>query len=249
MLEPISHQHPAYLALKDLAGSSNFQLADPERWTTDFSRQGSLKEAAVLILFGVLDDQPATCTVAENSSVGEDLDLLIVVRAESLRHHAGQPAFPGGKVDPQDYLTAQHTGKSVSTVAALREAVEETGLDPEGVEVLGELAPLPLAVSNFMVTPVLAWWKSSSPVQVQDANESALVLRVPVADLLNPQQRHTAYVKRGTTTHKSPAFTVPASGETFVIWGFTGIVLDRLFDTLGWSQPWDSKKRKPAPLN
>ena len=69
-------------------------------------------------------------------------------------------------------------------------------------------------------------------VGVVDTNESALIARVPVRDLLNPANRHTAYVKRGRITHKIPAFEVVHShGDArveFTVWGFTAIVLDKI---------------------
>lgn len=112
------------------------------------------KEAAVLILFGVLDDSPSTGEFEGcPENVGADLDMLLLVRAATLRAHAGQPAFPGGKIDPEDYALAESTGEPVAHIAALREAVEETGLDPAGVQVLGQLRTLPLPISDFMVTP------------------------------------------------------------------------------------------------
>lgn len=143
---------------------------------------------------------------------------------------------------------AETTGEPVAHIAALREAVEETGLDPAGVQILGQLHTLPLPISNFMVTPVIGWWNSPVPVEVVDHNESALIARVPVRDLLNPANRHTAYVKRGRTSHRTPAFEVRMpGGEEFTVWGFTAILLDRIFDSLGWTVPWDTKKMRPAP--
>ena len=159
----------------------------------------------MLILFGVLDNSPSTGEFEGcPENVGADLDVLLLVRAATLRAHAGQPAFPGGKIDPEDYALAESTGEPVAHIAALREAVEETGLDPAGVQVLGQLRTLPLPISDFMVTPVIGWWNSPVPVSVVDRNESALIARVPVRDLLNPANRHTAYVKRGRTSHRTP---------------------------------------------
>jgi len=156
-------------------------------------------------------------------------------------------------IDPEDYALAETTGEPVAHIAALREAVEETGLDPAGVQILGQLHTLPLPISNFMVTPVIGWWNSPVPVEVVDHNESALIARVPVRDLLNPANRHTAYVKRGRITHKTPAFEVAHSGSDarveFTVWGFTAIVLDKIFDALTWTVPWDASVLKPAPAS
>lgn len=246
-------KHIAYDELAALAARADLKVPEEQNWRIGEIDSSSVQSAAVLVLFGVLDDAPATSSVAAGECgehVGADLDVLIVVRASTLRKHAGQPAFPGGKIDPEDFEVAASTGRPVEHVAALREAVEETGLDPAGVKILGSLEEMPLPVSNFMVTPVLAWWNSTSTVEAQDFNESSLVLRVPVADLLNPDNRHTAQVTRGRVKHNSPAFTVVTDqspeGE-FVIWGFTGIILDQLFSELGWEVPWNRNDKRPAP--
>ena len=214
-------QHPAQQALAALAeGSVEF---DVQALLRSAPASPLSKEAAVLILFGVLDNSPSTGEFEGcPENVSADLDVLLLVRAATLRSHAGQPAFPGGKIDPEDYVLAATTGEPVAYIAALREAVEETGLDPAGVQILGQLHTLPLPISNFMVTPVIGWWNSPVPV--------------------------TAYVKRGRTSHRTPAFEVRMpGGEEFTVWGFTAILLDRIFDSLGWTVPWDTKKMRPAP--
>ncbi|MFE7631189.1 NUDIX hydrolase [Kocuria sp. NPDC057446] len=230
------------------------QMEDREPW-----RIGQIDEnyrrSAVLILFGVLDDLPSRA--AEHAEgVGRDLDVLLVQRAATLRSHPGQVAFPGGRLDPEDgdlheVLTVPGGEVSAAHVrAAVREAEEETGLDPRGVEVLGALAPVPLPVSNHLVTPVLGWWRDVSPVDVVDHAESSLVFRVPVLDLIDPANRHCATVTRGRQTYRSPAFTVPVAGtaSTVTVWGFTGVLLDRLLSALGWAVPWDAGRLLPAPL-
>jgi len=82
---------------------------------------------------------------------------------------------------------------------------------------------------------MLGWWASPSPVRVVDYGESAQVFRIPVRDLLDPVNRVTATVSRGGRTFSSPAFAV----NGVLVWGFTGIILDGLFDQLGWAVPWD----------
>ena len=247
-------EHPALTELRNLADRTDVRIADEHNWRIGEIDPATVRRAAVLVLFGVLDDVPASSAtgqgLGEQDDVATDLDVLIVVRAATLRKHAGQPAFPGGKIDPEDYVEARERNMPVEHVAALREAVEETGLDPTGVQILGSLDEMPLPVSNFMVTPVLAWWNSTSTVAAQDTNESSLVLRVPVRDLLNPANRHMAQVRRGNVRHNSPAFTVASESSPegqFVIWGFTGIILDRLFRELGWAVDWDKSDRRPAP--
>ncbi|PYI66150.1 coenzyme A pyrophosphatase [Arthrobacter livingstonensis] len=190
------------------------------------------RPAAVLLLFGALDDVPAASLEPLASA---DLDLLLVERSATLTNHPGQVAFPGGGVDPMD---------SSVVAAALREAMEETGLDPSGVEILGMLPEVPVPVSNFIVTPVLGWWARQSPVDVVDYGESAQVFRVPVRDLLDPDNRVTATLERSGQTYRGPAFAV----NGLVVWGFTAGILTHVFDELGWSVPWDASREIPAPL-
>ena len=123
------------------------------------------RRGAVLMLFGEGGDGP---------------DLLLTERAHDMRSHPGQVSFPGGSVDETD---------PSPEAAALREAEEETGLDPAGVEVFATLPELWLPPSNFAVTPVLGWWREESPVDVVDPAEVHAVYRVPIAHLLDPAHR------------------------------------------------------------
>lgn len=216
------------------AASALAQLVDlcerpPERWpgsTGPLHPSADPRPAAVLVLFGVLD---AISSNATGTPVARDLDVLLLRRASTLTNHAGQVAFPGGRIDAQDAGPVH---------AALREAVEETGLDPAGVEPLGTLPPLALAVSNHLVTPVPAWWERPTPVVAVDHAETVDVYRVPVADLLYPDNRGSTDHVRAGRTWRAPAFVV---GDV-VVWGFTAIVLDRMFDALTWTRPWDQHR-------
>lgn len=235
-------QRPALAALQELAERAPSIARPEDSWPMGQMDPGTVKEAAVLVLMGVLDAAPAQNTGC--GTVASDLDLLVLVRSDALRHHAGQPALPGGRIDPEDYSEAARTGRTVQQVAALREAVEETGLQAEGVRLLGQLPAVDLPVSNYRVTPVLGWWDLPTPVEAVDRNESTLVVRVPVADLLNPANRLTMTVTRGRIRHKSPAFEVTGDFAPFTIWGFTGNLLSRVFEELGWEEPWDKKRTR-----
>ncbi|GAA1795569.1 NUDIX hydrolase [Agromyces lapidis] len=188
-----------------------------------------LRDAAVLVLFGVLDELPSDHE-AHDRAVPRDLDVLLLARAETLRSHAGQVAFPGGRVDPDDRGPID---------AALREAREETGLDSDGVEVLGALPSIPVPYSGHLVTPVLGWWRAQSPVGVVDVGESSAVFRTPVADLVNPANRYTTVARRAGQEWRGPGFLPTVAGQQHLVWGFTGLVLDRMLDRLGWAEPWD----------
>lgn len=192
------------------------------------------RSAAVLILFGVLD-AVASQHQADAAAVSRDLDVLLLARASTLRSHPGQIAFPGGRVDG---------GDASVIAAALREAQEETGLDPAGVDVLGVLETVPLAYSQHEVTPVLGWWQHPSPVRVVDEAESSAVFRAPVADLLAPSNRGVTVIRRDGQEWRGPGFLV---GE-HLVWGFTGMLLDGLFERLGWTEDWDRGRVLPLQL-
>ncbi|AKZ57139.1 hypothetical protein SAM23877_4094 [Streptomyces ambofaciens ATCC 23877] len=191
---------------------------------------GAGRQSAVLILFGGGE------SAAEDgrSGAGRGPELLLMERAGTLRSHAGQPAFPGGALDPED---GDPQGEGPLR-AALREAEEETGLDPAGVQLFGVLPKLYIPVSGFVVTPVLAWWREPSPVGAVDPNETARVFTVPVADLTDPANRVTTIHPSG---HRGPAFLV----ESALVWGFTAGVIDRLLHFAGWERPWDREKQVP----
>lgn len=189
---------------------------------------GAARPASVLVLFGVLDDLPSDHAAAAGA-VHRDLDVLLLARATTLRSHAGQVAFPGGRAEPGEDAVA----------AALREAVEETGLDPAGVDVLGTFDPLPMPVSNHLVTPVLGWWAKPTPVRVVDVAESSHVFRACVADLLDPTNRRTVVLRREGRTYRGPGFLVRDGDAEHLVWGFTAGILDALFEQLGWNEPWD----------
>ncbi len=201
-------------------------------WRLPGDLDRSARRSAVLLLFGVLDGVPAS---RHSAAVPDDLDVLLTRRSPTLTHHPGQVSFPGGGIDPDD---------DGPVAAALREAVEETGLDPSGVEVLGTLPELPVTASGNIVTPVVAWWTRPSAVAATDPAETVDVFRVPVADLIAPANRATSVLRRSGTTYRGPAFLV----ADVLVWGFTAFVLDRLLDDLAWAGPWDPAREVPVIL-
>jgi 8-oxo-dGTP pyrophosphatase MutT (NUDIX family) len=220
---------------------------------------GHLRRSAVLILFGERANPSGPVAVSGTAAssgvsgtaaraavsgtaassggglstrVVPDIDVLLTERASTLRSHAGQVAFPGGRIDPGDAGPA---------AAALREAQEETGLEPSGVEVVAQLAEVYLPPSDYAVTPVLGWWHTPSPVGVMDPAEVARVVRVPVPALVDPANRFRAVHPSGFV---GPAFGV--SG--LFVWGFTAGLLDRVLHLTGWERPWDHDRLQSVPM-
>lgn len=176
-----------------------------------------LRESAVLVLFG---------------EGGQGPDVLLLRRSDDLRHHPGQPAFPGGGIDPTD---------AGPEAAALREAQEETGLDPDGVDLLVTMQQLFIPPSGNLVTPVIGWWREPSEVAPVDPVEVAAVARVPIAELVDPANR---VMVKHPFRYDSPGFKVAG----MLVWGFTAGILDQLLRIAGWEQPWDRSVEEPFPI-
>jgi 8-oxo-dGTP pyrophosphatase MutT (NUDIX family) len=196
--------------LDAVAGSA---AQDFSRWAPP-ARGG--RESAVLVLFGAGEAGP---------------DLLFIERSADLREHAGQPAFPGVAADPGDAGPA---------ATALREAAEETGLDPDGVDVLAVLPSLWLPPTGFVVAPVLAFWREPCGVAAVDPAEVAAVARVPVRELADPANRVRLRHPSGVV---GPAF----EARGLLVWGFTAGLVDRLLAFGGWERPWDHERYGTLP--
>lgn len=158
-------------------------------------------------------------------------DVLLTARSSTLRSHAGQPAFPGGRAEPGEDAVA----------TALREAEEETGLDPASVVPAAWLPQLYLSPSDSLVRPVLGFWREPGPVSPVDPAETAAVARVPLTELVDPANRGRVRLRNG---YAGVAFSV----ADMVVWGFTAGLLDLLLELGGWAVPWDMDRllRLPA---
>ncbi|WP_067171438.1 NUDIX hydrolase [Microtetraspora niveoalba] len=193
---------------------------------------GAGRRAAVLLLFGQGPSGP---------------DVLLIQRSSNGRRHAGQPAFPGGGVDP---------GDDGPVGAALREAQEETGLDPGGVEVVGTMPELYVWRSDNRVTPVLGWWRTPSAVHAASPDEVESVERIPIAELVDPANRLLLrYPGARAMPEEDPSRTYagePAGAPAFrvrglLVWGFTAGVLDRVLAMSGFARPWDLSRVEDLP--
>ena len=149
---------------------------------------------------------------------GGALHVILTKRSSALKHHPGQVAFPGGKVDPSD---------ADVTAAALREAHEEIGLSPANVTVLGYL-PTHDTVTNFRVTPVVG--RVLAPFQVRpEAGEVAEVFSVPLSHLADPAN----YSQQGRRWQGRTRYYYTVPWGPFYIWGATARICRVLADRLG----------------
>jgi 8-oxo-dGTP pyrophosphatase MutT (NUDIX family) len=143
--------------------------------------------------------------------------VVLTKRSSALKHHPGQVAFPGGKVEDTD---------ADETHAALREAEEEIGLSPELVTVLGTL-PSHETVTGFSVTPVVSIVPSDF-VARPDKSEVAEVFSVPLEHLLRPE--NYSVQSRRWRGERRFFFTVPWG--PYYIWGATARILRALADRM-----------------
>lgn len=165
------------------------------------------RQSAVLLLFAEDQDGPY---------------VLLTERSHTMRSHPGQVSFPGGKVDAGE----------TAIEAALREAYEEVGLQPDSVDILGVLPTLWVPPSNFSVTPVVGWCADPSSVNVKSVAEVHAIHKARITDLADPQWHVRVHSPR------APGFVMPGiligENRDVILWGFTGGVIYKFFAYLGW---------------
>lgn len=158
---------------------------------------------------------------------GQELQLILTRRHDGLHEHPGQISFPGGRRDGQDLHPA---------VTALREAREEIGLVPHGVEVLGTL-PAYLTASHYLVVPVVAL---VPPQRLQpQPGEVSEVFEVPLAFLMNPAHHQRRLWEQppaapGAAVFRREFFSMPyeRGGKRYFIWGATAAMIRNLYRLL-----------------
>ncbi len=150
--------------------------------------------------------------------VENELHLLFIKRTEDGHAHSGQVSFPGGKQDPVD---------TNLKATALREAQEEVGIMPADVDILGELTPLYIPVSNFQVHPFVAFAKERPTYNINEA-EVRHILEVPVSELFHADRKVTT----GVISPAMPGVKMTVKAYQLVdgtiIWGATAMILSEL---------------------
>jgi len=159
--------------------------------------------------------------------------IVLIERTSYDGHHSGEVSFPGG---------AAEAGDADLAATALREAVEEIGLEPEavGLRVIGELEPFWIPVSNFRVTPVVALADRLQPWR-PDPREVARVIEAPVAAFLPDAPITTLERDVREWRIRYGAYALDELGEGPAVWGATARILGQLGAVLG------SSPVAPAP--
>ncbi len=144
-----------------------------------------------------------------------ELYICLIKRPSTMKHHAGQVAFPGGRIEPGE--TALET--------ALRETWEEIGVTPEKVEVLGSLSELFVDVSGFLIQPFVGWLTEKPLFTINKAEVEKTILfpLLQYKDKLEETELETVSGKL-----KVPCFHF--EGE--IIWGATAMILAEFFDAM-----------------
>ena len=174
-------------------------------------------------LEGDLPEERALAAVPAAVLIGvtrrEEPGVILTVRREHMRTHAGQVAFPGGRIDPGESATA----------AALREAWEELGMQPDTADVVGEV-DLYRTVTGYAVTPVLAVIEPDQPLSPHE-HEVADWFEAPLAFVLDPQnQQLKTALFQGRERHY---YEIVWNDRR--IWGATAAMFVNLSRRLQWS--------------
>lgn len=206
-LPPVPEERLQAAALRE-------RLANPPAWQPEQSddrfRFDRSDPRAAAVLMPIVA-HPGACTV------------LLTQRAWNLRHHSGQVAFPGGRLELGE----------TPIDAALREANEEVGLEPSIIDVLGRL-PEYLTGTGFLVTPVVGLLQPGFRPR-PDPSEVADVFEVPLAFLMDPRhhQRRSVRTLAGfENSFFTMPYRVPGESEERFIWGATAAMLRNLYRLL-----------------
>ncbi|WIM67937.1 CoA pyrophosphatase [Corynebacterium breve] len=174
------------------------------------------KRAAVLMLFS--GDATA-------ETLPDDAGVLLTHRTPTMRTHSGQMAFPGGRIDPEDRGPVE---------AALREANEETGLDPATVHPVATMGLVSVRSNGYPVHPVIGYSDSHPQTWPASKDETDDVFVAAIEELLEPDRRITV----GWHDWTGPAFKI----NGYLVWGFTASLLSSVFATSGWEKEWDRER-------
>ena len=192
--------------LKGLPGTEiQWQLASSDRMVRNFPRVPGKNAGVAAVLILLFPENGSTHTV-------------FMQRPDYNGVHGGQISFPGGKKEPTDENIIQ---------TAIREANEETGVDPEKISIIGTLTPLFIPISNMIVTPVIGW-VNEKPVFNHQPEEVVFLIDADLKILLDPSIIKTKPIEIRGEMIEVKYFDYEAN----MIWGATAMILYELLTIL-----------------
>ncbi|MCK5029575.1 MAG: CoA pyrophosphatase [Bacteroidales bacterium] len=187
---------------KDLPGEKAQVKMAPDVRNHFKSTEKSLKAGVLILLY----------------QKNQDLYVSFIQRTEYNGPHSGQISFPGGKFEKNDKNIIE---------TALRESHEEIGINPEMVNIIGQLTPLYIPISNFIVYPVIGMYEGT-PTFKTDPNEVAKIIEIKLQDLLNSDNCTSKEFKYGDLSFVAPIY----SPNKLTIWGATAMMLSEFLEII-----------------
>ena len=156
------------------------------------------------------------CAVGIHVFFDEEPQIVLIERPSIMRKHAGQIAFPGGKMDETD-LDLVHT--------AIRESEEELGIDTQSTQHAGSLSPVFIPVTNYVVYPFVFIHEKKPSFEANELEVSS-ILFLPFSQLVNPsfQTSKDISLENGEVLSDVPCFEF----ENKTIWGATSLMLNEM---------------------
>jgi 8-oxo-dGTP pyrophosphatase MutT (NUDIX family) len=195
IISSLNHNLPGSAAQNRMAPS--LRIGFPFR----SSPGSSTRQSAVLI-----------CIYPENSKP----TTILIKRSTYRGAHSGQISFPGGKRDESDTTIIQ---------TALREAQEEVGIDPNQVDVIGQLTPLYIPVSNMQVVPIIGLMNSPPELHL-NLQEVEYTIAANLMDFKNPEYTSVKTIRVLGLPISAPYYSV--GGEN--VWGATAMIISEFTD-------------------
>jgi 8-oxo-dGTP pyrophosphatase MutT (NUDIX family) len=196
--------------LPGVAGQIKMAPEPPAGQINRWDKVDGYREAGVLLLL---------YPYATNNGTLPELHLVLTRRTEYPGVHSGQISFPGGRREQEESL--QRT--------ALRETMEEVGVVPEELEIIGQLSSLYTSASNFCIYPFVAF-SATRPIFRLDPKEVAKLIEVPLSFLLNPANRkEEVWHFQDSGQRRIPFFDVFG----YQVWGATAMILSEFLTVLG----------------
>jgi len=188
--------------LKNLPGeTSHKKMLPPNRILKAASnKKSTLKQSSVLLLLFIENCELIAC---------------LIKRPSHMKHHAGQVALPGGRIEIGE--TAVET--------ALRETYEEIGIQPNKVEILGSLSEFYVEVSRFQIQPFVGWLNKKPEFKI-NPNEVEKTILFPIKKFKAPFNE----IELETISGKLKVPCIKFEGE--IIWGATAMILSEFADIL-----------------